>query len=133
MPDALELPRMLRSVVPLMGGQGLSGLGRGIIDELVAVAFGHSVRCGGRLTRRSSRLFPCFPAVIGPLDDLSEPAARLRGVDDIRLRGRSLHMIDLPSDEQRSADVPLLSCAIRRQDESPLASADQQSDMAHIR
>jgi len=31
MPDALELPRMLRTVVPLMRGERLSGLRRDIV------------------------------------------------------------------------------------------------------
>ena len=35
-PHALELPRMLRTVVPLMRGQGLSGCVGCVVDELVA-------------------------------------------------------------------------------------------------
>ena len=38
MPDALELPGMLRAVVPLVRGERLAGLGRSVVDELVALA-----------------------------------------------------------------------------------------------
>ena len=38
MPDALELPRVLRAVVPLVGAH------LAFIHELVALAFGHAVR-----------------------------------------------------------------------------------------
>ena len=36
MPHALELPRMLRAVVPLVRGQRLAGLRGGVVDKLVA-------------------------------------------------------------------------------------------------
>ena len=53
MPDAFELPGMLRAVVPLVGA------GHSVIIELVA-----------------NRL-PILAAIIGALDHLAEPAACL--------------------------------------------------------
>ena len=46
MPDALELPGMLRAVVPLVRGERLAGFGRSVVDELVALAFGDLARAG---------------------------------------------------------------------------------------
>ena len=54
MPNAFELPRMLRAVVPLVRA------GVALVGELVA-----------------DRL-PRFAAVVGPLDLLTEPATALR-------------------------------------------------------
>ena len=39
MPDALELPGMLRAVVKLMGGERSAG---GVVHEFVALPFGHA-------------------------------------------------------------------------------------------
>src|ERR1700761_4760149 len=58
-PDALELPRMRRAVVPLVGAR------HAIILELVA-----------------DRV-PGLPPVIGALDHLTEPTRRLRRVDAV--------------------------------------------------
>ena len=82
-PDALELPRMRRAVVPLVRA------GHAVVDELVA------------------RRLPRLAAVVRPLDDLPEPAARLRRVDAVRVGRRSLEVVDLPAAEMRPADVPL--------------------------
>src|SRR5438445_8998887 len=82
MPDALELPGVLRAVVPLVRGEGFAGLGRGVVDELVALAFGETFR---GLFQRTSRRLPRLAAVAGALDDLSEPAARLRRVQPVRI------------------------------------------------
>src|SRR5437667_12906494 len=72
MPDALELPRMLRAVVKLVRAHFA------FIHEHVALALGHSIRapptCGFRF-----RWIPRFATVIGALDDLPEPPAGLRG------------------------------------------------------
>ena len=78
MPDALELPRMLRAVVPLVRGERLAGFRRCVVDELVALALGHAVRRGGRFAGRCSGLMPGLAAVIRALNDLPEPAAGLR-------------------------------------------------------
>src|SRR5687768_17420426 len=83
-PDAFELPRVLRAVVPLMRA------GRAVVDELVALALGHAARPDEILRLAPGRI-PRLAAIIGALDDLPEPAARLRGVDAIRVYGRPFH------------------------------------------
>ena len=83
-PDALELPRVRRAVVPLVRA------GDAVVDELVA-----------------DRL-PGLAAVVGALDQLPEPAAGLRGIQPIRVGGRSLEVVDLPAAKMRTADVPPL-------------------------
>ena len=75
MPDALELPRVRRAVVPLMRAR------HAVVLELVA-----------------DRL-PRLAAVVGALDHLAEPAAALRRVDAIRVRRRPLEVIHLPAAE----------------------------------
>src|SRR5680860_68416 len=97
MPHALELPRVLCAIVPLMGGEGFSGFRGTIINELVALPFGRSVRSRGRLAGWCSRLKPGFAAIIGSLDDLPEPAAGLRGIQSIGIGGRSLEVVQLPT------------------------------------
>ena len=61
MPDALELPGMLRAVVQLVRGQRLAGLGGRVVDELVALGLGQAAeralhreafRAGARFCRR---------------------------------------------------------------------------------
>src|SRR5207245_11113263 len=63
MPHALELPGMLRAVVPLMRGERLAGFGRRVVSELIAVALGRA-RWGGRFSGRRSGLMPGFAAVV---------------------------------------------------------------------
>ena len=109
MPDALELPGVRRAVVPLVRGEGFAGFRRRVVDELVALALGHAVRGGGRFAGRCSGLVPCLAAVIRALNDLPEPAARLRRIEPIRINGRSLEMIDLPAGKVGAADVPLFA------------------------
>jgi hypothetical protein len=77
MPDTLELPRMRRAVVPLVRRQRLAGFGRGVVNEFIALALGCSIRSRGGFTRRGAGLMPGFAAVIGSLNDLTEPTARL--------------------------------------------------------
>ena len=101
MPDALELPGMLRAVVPLVRA------GHAVVDELVA-----------------DRL-PGLAAVVRALDHLPEPAAGLRRVDAVRVSGRAFEMIHLPARKVRAADLPFLALAVRGQDERALFGADQ--------
>src|ERR1700675_1725213 len=131
MPDAFELPGMLGAVVPLVGGEGLPGLRRNVIGELVALAFGHSVRRFG-FARGRAGLEPGFAAVVGALNDLPEPAARLRAVDAIGIHGRTLEVIDLPAGEMRAADLPIFAFAVGRKNECTLARAHQDSNFAHV-
>ena len=74
---------------------------------------------------------PGFAAVVGALNDLAEPAAGLRGVDAVRIGGRSLQVINLPAGKVRSADVPLFALAVGGQNERALVRADQDSYFAH--
>src|SRR5207245_2287757 len=76
-PHTFELPRVLRAVVPLVRRERLTGLGGSVVDELVALGFGHALWGRGQLTGRCPGLMPCFAGVIGTLDDLPEPAAGL--------------------------------------------------------
>src|SRR5688572_4791253 len=103
MPDALEFPGVLRAVVPLVRGERLASFRRRVVDELVAVAFGEAL---GGLLQHTSRRLPCLAAVAGALDDLSEPSARLRGVQAIRVGGRPLYVIDLPTAKVGTSDIP---------------------------
>src|SRR5207245_10159690 len=132
-PDALELPRPLRAVVVLVGGERLARLGRRVVDELVALALRHPVRRGGGLALRRARLVPGLPSVVGALDDLPEPAARLRRVAPVRIGRRSLDVVDLPPREVRTLDVPFPALAVRGQDEGALPGADQDSHSSHTR
>src|SRR5262249_52979535 len=99
-PDPLELPGVLRAVVPLVGA------GVAVVLELVA-------------DRR-----PRLAAVVGALDHLAEPAARLRRVQPVRVGGRALDVVDLPAPAVRAADALALALAVRRPDEPALARAD---------
>src|SRR5690606_18718007 len=76
-PDALELPRMLRTVVPLVRGKRLAVLFGSVVDELIALAFGHAV-ARGQLLRRTSWSGPRLASVVRSRNDLPEPPARLR-------------------------------------------------------
>src|SRR2546427_11300644 len=84
MPDALELPGVLRAVVPLVRGERFTGFWRDIVDELVALAFRHRPGlCRDSATGR----FPRVAAIAGALDHLPEPATRLRRIDAIGIGG----------------------------------------------
>src|SRR2546422_10765611 len=106
MPDALELPGMLRAVVPLMRGEGLARLRGRVVGELVALAFREAFR---GLFQHTCRRLPRLAAVAGALDDLSEPPARLRRVQPVRIGGGSLPVIDLPAPEMGGAPGPPVS------------------------
>ncbi len=124
MPDALELPRMLRAVIPLMSGKRFPGWCGGVVYELVALGFRRSRRLSGLFARRCSRLYPSLAAVIGALNNLPKPATGLGRIQPIRVHGRALEVIDFPARKMRAADVPLLALSVRCQDESALACAN---------
>src|SRR5205823_10546382 len=108
MPDALELPRMRRAVVPLVCAR------RPGVLEVVA----------GRL--------PGLASVVRSSEDLAEPAARLRRVEAVGVRRRSLDAVDLPAPKVRSLDLPALAAGVRGQDEGALASAHEYANSAHL-
>src|SRR5579872_7021921 len=125
MPDTLELPRMLRAVVPLMSGQ--RGRGR-VVDETVALAHGEPLR---RFLDTAAGRVPGFAAVVGHLDDLPKPAARLRNVNAVGIHRRALHVVDLPSGEERAAHIPLLAFSVGGQNERSFARSGQYANFAH--
>src|SRR5262252_3925329 len=131
MPDTLELPRMLRAVVELMGRERFARLSRGIVDKLVAFPFRRSAGTRGRLAGRSSRLVPGFAAIVGALDDLPEPAAGLGCVDAVRIGGRSFQVIHLPSREVRTVNLPVFAFAIGGQNKCAFARAYKNPDFTH--
>src|SRR5207245_5270666 len=96
MPDALELPGVLRAVIPLVGGERSSSIfGRTVVDEFIALAFRRALLRGFLFSGRRAGLYPGLAAVIGTLNDLPEPAAGLRRVDPVGIRRRSLHVVNL--------------------------------------
>src|SRR5205814_8305293 len=131
MPDTFELPRPLRSVVPLVRRERLAGLGRRVVHELVALAFRHALGGLGRFAGWRPGLMPRLSAVVRPLDDLAEPSAGLRRVEPFGISRRALQVVDLPAGEVRTADVPFLSLPVRLQHERALACADEYTHFAH--
>src|ERR1700757_959451 len=107
MPDACEFPRMWRAVIPHVRA------GRAFVYELVA------------------HRLPRFSAIVRTLDQLTEPARGLGGVQAIGIGGRALEVIHLPAGEVRTTDIPLRALFIRRQNESPLSCSYQKSHTAH--
>src|SRR5579862_5149939 len=99
MPDPLELPGVGRSVVPPVCAR------LALVDELVAFSPGKAV-VRLQLVRRATGRGPGLAAVVRSLDDLSEPRVGLAGKDAIRVDGRALQVVDLPSTEERPLDPP---------------------------
>src|SRR5450432_1179215 len=107
MPDALELPRMLRAVVPLVRARDA------VVDKLIA-----------------DRL-PRLPAVVRALNLLPEPAAGLRRIQPVRVNRRTLHVINFPPRKVRAADFPSFAFSVRGQNERSLSCANQYPYLAH--
>ena len=110
MPHALELPGMLRAVVPLVRGQRLARLRRSVVDKPVRQRR-RRPGSGNRFVGQS-RLMPRLAAVVRPLDQLSEPAARLRDVNPVGIHRRAFHVVDLPAREKRPAHLPVFALAV---------------------
>src|ERR1700737_656616 len=100
MPDSFELPRVRRAIVPLVSA------GHAFVYKLIPNGF------------------PSLPTVIGPLDNLPEPAAGLRGVQPIRICRRTLNVVDFPARKMRTIDFPLFALSIRSENKRSLARAD---------
>src|SRR5438552_11333947 len=82
-PDARELPGVLRAVVPLMRS------GDAVVRELVA-----------------DRV-PRLPPVVRALNDLAMPPGGLGRVQPVRIDRRRVEVVDLPPREQRALDLPI--------------------------
>src|SRR5688572_18031746 len=98
---------MRRAVVPLMR------TGYAFINELIP------------------HRLPCLAAVVGSLDLLAEPAARLRRVQSIGVSRRAFHVVQLPPGKMGPVDVPSLASSVRCQNERALARADEYTYTAH--
>src|SRR3954470_24554659 len=101
---------MLRAVVPLMRSERLAVGAFGVVGELVALALGEPFRAFLRLAARD---FPSLAAVVQPLMHLPDPSAGLRGVDAVRVRRRTFHVVALPAGKVRAADLPFVALAVR--------------------
>src|SRR5258706_16467218 len=124
MPHAFELPRMLCAVIKLMSGERLPAFRARVVHELVALGLWRSLgRCP--LAWWCSRLCPSLASIIRALNDLPEPAARLRRVQPVRVRRRSFDVVNLPARKVRTAHVPLLALSIRGQHERTLPRPNQ--------
>src|SRR5262249_31699578 len=105
MPDALKFPRMLSAVVPLVGRERFPRFRRSVVNEFIAFAFRHAIRAL-QFLRSASRRVPPFATVVGTLNDLPEPSARLRRVDPVGINRRTFHVINFPTREMRAAYFP---------------------------
>src|SRR5262249_28490011 len=106
-PDALEFPRVRGAVIPLVRAS------LALVGELVA--------------DQSPRL----AAVLGALDLLAEPAARLGGIDAVGIGGRAFEVVDFPAREMRALHRPRLARTIGAQDERALTCPHQNPHTAH--
>src|ERR1700730_11851659 len=125
MPDPFELPRVLRAVVPHVGRERFADFWGGVVNEFIALAFGHALRSGCRLARRRPWLHPGFATVIGALNDLSEPGTGLRRVESVRINRRTFDVINFPARKMRPVDFPFFALAVRCQDKRALSCANQ--------
>src|SRR5208337_2778125 len=107
-PDASEFPWMWRAVIPLMRA------GNAFVLEFV------------------SNGSPGVASVVRALNQLAEPAGRLRYVEAIGIRGRSLEVINLPTAEMRPIDVPPLALSIGSKNECAFARSHKHSYAAHV-
>src|SRR4051812_17813489 len=103
MPDTFKFPRMLCAVVPHVRARNT------VVNEFVTLAFRHSV---GSFFHSTTRRLPGFAAVIGTLNDLAEPCARLRSEDAVRINRRTLHVINFPTGKVRTVNFPVLALAV---------------------
>src|SRR6185437_3568617 len=131
MPHPLELPRMLRAIVPLVRGEWLAGFGRGIIDKTVGCLVRESWH--GRFTGLQPRLLPVLSAIGGALKDLPEPATGLRRVNAVGLRRRALQMVNFPARKKWPFHLPVFAVAIRTQNKCSLFRSHKHAHFAHSR
>src|SRR5665213_2804203 len=70
---------------------------------------------------------PRLAAIITSLHRLAEPVVRLRRVDAVRINRRAFQVVELPAAEKGTVDVPRLARAVRVENGSDFACADQYS------
>src|SRR5262249_32291634 len=116
----------------LVRGERFAGLGRRIVDELVALALGHAVGGVGWLALGRARLVPGLASVVGSLDDLPEPPTGLRRINPVRIDRRALEVVHLPPGEERPVDLPLLALTVGGEDKGALTGADENSNAGHL-
>src|SRR5258708_36624328 len=105
MPHAFELPRMLCAVIKLMSGERLPAFRARVVHDLVALGLWRSLgRCP--LAWWCSRLCPSLASIIRALNDLPEPAARLRRVHPLRAPHRPFARVNLRAAKRRTAHAP---------------------------
>jgi hypothetical protein len=107
MPHALKFPWMWRAIVPLVG------IAIAVVLELVADRF------------------PRLSPIVRALDKLTEPPARLRCIETVRIDRGAFHVINFPSAEVRAAYLPPIAFPIRGKDECAFSGSHQSSDFAH--
>src|SRR5271156_3029931 len=107
-PHPLELPRVRRPVVPLMGS------GDAFIGKLV------------------SHRLPRLTAVVRALNDLPRPAARLRCVETVRIGRRAFQVVNIPACKVRPAHLPLLALSVRSQQERTFVRTHQHPYFTHL-
>src|SRR5947207_9876002 len=73
-PHSFELPGMLCSVIPLVGGKGFAGFGRSVIHEFVAYSFRRALWSRSHF---ASWGLTRLAAIVGALNYLPAPAAGL--------------------------------------------------------
>src|SRR5207248_10678116 len=96
-PDARELPGVLRAVVPLMLA------GNAVVGELIADRF------------------PRLRTVVRALHYLPVPTSGLRRVHPLRIARRRLQLVDLAAREQRALHAPFVPRSIRRPNDCALS------------
>src|SRR5258706_4557777 len=74
---------------------------------------------------------PRLAPVVRALHHLAEPPARLRRIQPVRVHGRTLHVINLPSAKMRPAHIPLLAIPVRCQNECTLPCTYQNPYSTH--
>src|SRR5215813_1864586 len=117
MPNTLELPWMLRAVVPLMRARD------SVVDEFVTLGLRHTIGALQFFGAASGRA-PFFAAVVRALNDLAEPSAGLRRVNAVWISRRSFHVINFPACKMGTADFPSSARAVSCQDERSFSCAD---------
>ena len=108
MPNAFELPRMRRAIVPLVRAR------HAVVGELVIY--------------RSPRL----AAIVRTLHKLPKPATALRRINAVGVNRRALQVVQFEAREMRTIDGPVLALAVGFQNEGTFLRAHQYSDLAHF-